>query len=455
MSLEERFGTAKPVIAMVHFPGLPGRPRHDRGAGRSRLLDVVGRDLEVLQDAGVDAVLFCNEADIPYQLTVGPEIPAAMAAVIGELHPSIRVPFGVNVLWDPRASLAVARATGAVFIREVLTGVYESDMGLIAPSLGDLASYREAIGASDVALFGNITPEFSSTLGTRTVAERARSASFLGLDVILISGPEAGVPFAMSDLRAAKQAAPQTPVLANTGVTADRLAETLAVADGVIVGTSLKVDGITWNPVDPARVRQLRLVQPQLPILFLHLQHLLLLRLDLIPDLDRSEVLPHIHHHHQEQHAHHRGKRAHLAPLLRIICLHDAAVVDVLGKEHLRRRAAPRTPLRLKQFAVPRPHRLPTTLRLYSRAHHLHLLSSHRRSCHRTPHFLLPAQQFNLDETLWFSLQNTNRAGIAIGGRDLYCRVVFRLKEGGTTPARSLCCHISLKINEICNQTWC
>ena len=256
MSLEERFGTVKPVIAMVHFPGLPGRPRHDRDAGRARLLDVVGRDLEVLQDAGVDAVLFCNENDIPYQLAVGPEVPAAMAAVIGELHPAIRVPFGVNVLWDPRASLAVARATGAVFIREVLTGVYESDMGLIAPSLGDLAAYRDAIGASDVALFGNITPEFSSTLGTRTVAERARSASFLGLDVILISGPEAGVPFAMSDLRAAKQAAPQTPVLANTGVTADRLAETLAVADGVIVGTSLKVDGITWNPVDPARARR-------------------------------------------------------------------------------------------------------------------------------------------------------------------------------------------------------
>ncbi len=257
MSLKDIFGTVKPVIAMVHFPGLPGRPRHDREAGRARLLDVVGRDLEVLQDAGVDAVLFCNEADIPYQLTVGPEIPAAMAAVIGELRPSIRVPFGVNILWDARASLAVARATGASFIREVLTGVYESDIGVISPSLGDLASYREAIGASGVALFGNITPEFSSTLGTRTVAERARSASFLGLDAILISGPEAGVPFAMSDLRAAKEAVPQTPVLANTGVRADRLAEIFAVADGVIVGTSLKVDGITWNPVDPDRARNL------------------------------------------------------------------------------------------------------------------------------------------------------------------------------------------------------
>ncbi len=254
-SFEEKFGTTKPVIAMVHFPGLPGRPRHDRRAGPAHLIDVVGRDLEVLQDAGVDGVLFCNEADIPYQLAVGPEIPAAMAAVIGELHPSIRIPFGINILWDAKASLAVARATGASFIREVLTGVYESDLGIIAPALGDIAAYREAIGAAGVALFDNITPEFSSTLGTRSVAERARSASFLGVDAILISGPEAGIPFAMSDLHAAKDAVPHTPVLANTGVQAEHLAEILGVADGVIVGTSLKVDGITWNPVDPARAR--------------------------------------------------------------------------------------------------------------------------------------------------------------------------------------------------------
>src|SRR5271154_3100331 len=204
------FATAKPVIAMVHFPGLPGRPRHDRAGGRARLLDVVGRDLEVLQDAGVDGVLFCNEADIPYQLTVGPEIPAAMAAVIGELRPSIRVPFGVNILWDAKASVALARATGASFVREVLTGVYESDLGLIAPALGELAGYQAAIGAADVALFDNITPEFSSSIGTRTVAERARSAAFLGVDAILVSGPQAGVPMNMSDLRSAKAAAPDT-----------------------------------------------------------------------------------------------------------------------------------------------------------------------------------------------------------------------------------------------------
>ena len=257
MSLERRFGTQKPVIAMLHFPGLPGRPRHNRELGRSHLVDVVGRDLETLQGAGVDGVLFCNENDIPYQLVVGPEIPAAMAAVIGELRASVRVPFGVNILWDAKATLAVARATGATFIREVLTGVYESDLGLISPAIGDLAGYRTAIGADDVALFDNISPEFSSVLGTRTIGDRARSAAFLGVDAILISGPAAGMPFAMSDLSAAKEAVPDLPVFANTGVNADRLDEILAVADGVIVGTSLKVDGDTWSRVDPARAERL------------------------------------------------------------------------------------------------------------------------------------------------------------------------------------------------------
>lgn len=205
----------------------------------------------------MDGVLFCNEADLPYQLKVGPEIPAAMAAAIGRLRSELLVPFGVNILWDAIASLALARATGASFIREVLTGVYESDLGMIEPRIGDIAGYRAAIGAGNVALFDNIAPEFSSAIGTRTIADRARGAAFLGMDAVLISGPAAGTSFEMSDLRAAKEAVPSMPVIANTGVRAERVAEVFAVADGAIVGTSLKRGGITWNPVDRERVMRL------------------------------------------------------------------------------------------------------------------------------------------------------------------------------------------------------
>jgi hypothetical protein len=252
--LERTFGVRKPVIAMLHLPGLPGRPWHDRDAGVGAAVDSVGRDLTVLQDAGVDGLLFCNEKDIPYQLAVGPEIVAGMASIVGQLHRDIRRPFGVNLLWDPIASLSVARATGARFIREVMTGVYESDLGMIEPQLGEIAGFREAIGASDVLLFDNIQPEFASSIGSRTVADRARGAAFLGVDAILISGPAAGTQFEMSDLEAAKAAVPDgPPVIANTGVRADRLKDIFRIADGAIVGTSLKVDGVTWNPVDPGR----------------------------------------------------------------------------------------------------------------------------------------------------------------------------------------------------------
>ena len=256
-SFNRIFGVTKPVIAMLHLPALPGRPLHDRVAGIAAAIDSVARDLAALQDAGVDGVLFCNEADLPYQLEVGPEIAAAMASVVGQVRAQVHVPFGVNLLWDPIASLAVARATGANFIREVLTGVYESDLGMIEPRIGEIAAYRAAIGADGVALFDNIAPEFASAVGTRGVAERAKGAAFLGMDAILISGPAAGVPFEMSDLRAAKDAAPDVAVIANTGVRADRIAEIFKVADGVIVGTSLKVDGHTWNAVDPDRARRL------------------------------------------------------------------------------------------------------------------------------------------------------------------------------------------------------
>src|SRR5580692_2634931 len=226
--LRDMFGVAKPIIAMMHLPALPGRPRHDRAAGMQPIVDAVARDLVVLQEAGVDGLLFCNEADLPYQLGVGVEAAAAMAAVIGEVRSEIRRPFGVNLVWDPVSSLAVARATGAWFVREVFTGVYESDLGIMQPHYGSIAAYRTQIGAEPVALLANITPEFASPLGHRSITKRARSAAFLGVDALLISGPI-------------------------TGVTADTVTEILAIADGAIVGTTLKRDAVTWNPVDAGR----------------------------------------------------------------------------------------------------------------------------------------------------------------------------------------------------------
>jgi membrane complex biogenesis BtpA family protein len=255
--LEALFGRSKPVIAMLHLLPLPGRPLHDSQRGMAAIVDALRRDLEILQAGGVDGLLFCNEGDRPYPLHTDRAPIAAMAAVIGELRPQIRLPYGVDLLWDPMAALAVARAVRASFVREVFTGAYDSDMGLWQPDAAAALDYRRHIGADDVRLFFNIEPEFARPVSERPIGALARSVVVSSLaDAILISGAMAGAEADLAHISEAKAAVPTTPVLANTGVKIETVRATLAVADGVIVGTGLKFDGYTWNPVEPARVRR-------------------------------------------------------------------------------------------------------------------------------------------------------------------------------------------------------
>lgn len=254
--IRDLFGVEKAIIAMAHFPALPGTPRYDSKKGVDGILESMRTDVKNLLDNGVDAIMFCNEDDRPYTFNVDFEAIAVMSSVVTELRPKDR-PFGVDFLWNAIAPLAIAKATGGSFIREVVTGVYESDMGIWAPDAAEIFRYRKSIDAENVRVFANITPEFASPLGTRSIAQRAHSAVVSSLvDAILIAGPMAGVGPDLSWIKEAKSAVGDTvPVLLNTGAKIENIKQFLQTADGAIVGSSLKVDGKTWNPVDPQRVK--------------------------------------------------------------------------------------------------------------------------------------------------------------------------------------------------------
>ncbi len=248
------FGGGKPVIGMVHLGALPGAPLHDASAGLAGLLAGARADLIALQKAGFDAVMFGNENDRPYEFKVDIASTATMAFVIGQLRSEITVPFGVNVLWDPMSSVALAAATGAQFVREIFTGTYASDMGPWTPDAGAALRYRQRLGRGDLAMLYNVSAEFADSLDRRPLPDRARSAVFSSVpDAVLVSGQITGEAAAMTDLESVKKALPSTPVLANTGVKHATIADVLRVADGCVVGSALKVDGHTWNAIDPAR----------------------------------------------------------------------------------------------------------------------------------------------------------------------------------------------------------
>jgi hypothetical protein len=247
----------KVVIAMAHIGALPGSPLYDIKGGLARLIDGVAKDIEALQAGGVDAIMFGNENDRPYLFKAPPEGIAAMTAIVQAVKPILKVPFGVNYLWDPVASVAIGAATGAKFVREIFTGVFASDMGLWTPDCAGAARLRRNLGCEDMKMLFNINAEFAHSLDARPIEMRARSAVFSSLaDAILVSGPLTGQAVDQSDLRKVCEAVREVPVFANTGVNIENVASILAIASGIIIGTHFKVDGNTWNPVDPSRVKR-------------------------------------------------------------------------------------------------------------------------------------------------------------------------------------------------------
>lgn len=257
--MKELFGKPKAVIAMAHFPPTPGQPLYDADGGVQRLLDAVGHDVEILARSGVDAVMFCNEGDRPYRTKVGPQVPAVMAAVITELKRDLAIPFGVDILWDPLSAIALAQAVGARFVREVFTGAYAGDFGVWNTDPAETLSFRRLVGADGVKLFYNVTAEFARPLGVRDIGLTARSAVFSSLaDAVCVSGVVTGTGVDARQLSAAKDAVgADVAVIANTGVRPETVAEMLGIADGCIVGTSLKRNGDTWKEVDRDRVERL------------------------------------------------------------------------------------------------------------------------------------------------------------------------------------------------------
>ena len=255
--MKDVIGTEKPIIAMCHLQPMPGDPYYDRGKGMKHVLETARHELLALQEGGVDAVMFSNEFSLPYLTTVGTETVACMARIIGELHDEISVPYGVNCLWDPIASLDLAVATDAKFVREIFTGVYASDFGLWNTDCGKVVRHQYEIGAENVKLLFNIVPEAAAYLADREIESIAKTTVFnCRPDALCVSGATAGTATNPETLRRAKSAAGDTPVFANTGCRAETIEMLLNIADGAVVATTFKKDGKFENLTDVSRVKE-------------------------------------------------------------------------------------------------------------------------------------------------------------------------------------------------------
>lgn len=250
------------LIGMVHLPALPGSPRFsgDRDAIHRR----ARADAQTLADAGFDAVLVENFGDAPfYPERVPTHVVAELTAVVSTVRRTVSCPVGVNVLRnDATAALSVASATGGSFVRvNVHTGVRATDQGIVEGQAHETVRLREQLDA-DVSMFADVAVKHAAAIADRDIEALARETAGRGLaDGIIVSGAKTGAGADTSQLKrvgnACKTLPRDIPVIVGSGVTPETAPELLELADGAIVGTALKKDGVTENPVDPARATAL------------------------------------------------------------------------------------------------------------------------------------------------------------------------------------------------------
>ncbi len=258
-SLKEMFGVEKPIIGMIHLLPLPGAPGYDF-YGLEVVIEHALRDAEALISGGIDGLMVENMWDLPYYVgaDVPPEEMTAQAVAARAVVEAVEVPVGINVIHNGgRVTLAIALAAGADFIRVcLLTGARVWDTGeLDHGCAAELLRWRKNLGAEHVKILADVDKKHSVAFPGIDLATHIEWTEFYLADALIVSGKMTGAAPELEKVRRAKELATR-PILMGSGTTADNIAQFLQYADGAIVGTALKVDGIAENPVDVERVKR-------------------------------------------------------------------------------------------------------------------------------------------------------------------------------------------------------
>ncbi len=257
-SLKEMFGVEKPIIGMVHLLPLPGAPGYD-SYGMDAVIEHALRDAEALISGGVDGLMVENMWDLPYYvgMEVPPEEMTAQAVAARAIVEAVDAPVGINVIHNGgRVTLAIAVAAGADFIRVcLLTGARVWDTGEFDRGCAaELLRWRKNLGAEHIKIFADVDKKHSVAFPGIDLATHIEWTEFYLADALIVSGKMTGDAPELEKVRRARELTTR-PILMGSGTTADNIAQFLQYADGAIVGTALKVDGIAENLVDVERVK--------------------------------------------------------------------------------------------------------------------------------------------------------------------------------------------------------
>lgn len=260
-ALLEIFGrTDRVLIGVVHLMALPGSPDYP-GGGTAAIYHRAMTDAQAYAKAGFDGLIIENHADIPFAKPqdIGPDTAAHMAVIADRIRRDAGLPIGINVLANAAVhALAIACAAGAAFIRvNQWANAYVANEGLIEGAAAEAMRYRSRLHAQGIRIFADAHVKHGAhaLVQDRPLDELVRDVEFFNADVVIATGQRTGSAADPDYIRSIREAT-SLPALVGSGVALDNVREILDIVDGVIVASSLKVDGVWWNPVDPQRAER-------------------------------------------------------------------------------------------------------------------------------------------------------------------------------------------------------
>lgn len=259
-AIRDIFGRDKALIGMIHCPAFPGAPRY-RGGDMDAIYDACMRDAERLVQGGMHGLIVENHGDIPFSKPedIGPETPAFLSVVTDRIKRAFGLPIGINVLANaPLPALATAMAGGADFIRvNQWANAYVANEGFMEGRAAEALRYRSLLRAEHVRIFTDAHVKHGShaIVADRSIPELTRDLAFFDSDCIIATGQRTGDSASLDEIDEIGGAT-HLPLLVGSGVTTDNIVAILGRTNGVIVASSLKEEGVWWNPVCPDRVRR-------------------------------------------------------------------------------------------------------------------------------------------------------------------------------------------------------
>jgi membrane complex biogenesis BtpA family protein len=250
------FHKEKIIIASMYLPPLPGSPDYKLGTPLKDIIEFTRFELQQLEAGGMDSVVIGNQLNLPHQVGVNAETSALMTMVINEACKGLKIPIGITVFWDDLTAIAVAKATGASYVRGIFRGAYAGEMGIISLNASDTIRYRKLIDAENIPLMFMLRPIYAKAIADRGLESEVKDAIGASKpDAFTLCGPIPGEAPSYEDLEIVCKNAKGRPVVMNNGATPQNIGKVLEICNGAVVATHLRKDEKAGNPFDAEKVK--------------------------------------------------------------------------------------------------------------------------------------------------------------------------------------------------------